>query len=537
MSPIKKIILLLLMQCSFFNPLICDFAEELEGFTDDKASLEKKDNDGPAPCSDTTNLEALTILVFGSPTASILSDCDIYQKTNEVNKRPITTLPIFNLYHLEHACQDLVLKFNLFGNVCTKEFYSNNHPHLRSYITINTPCIIDKLEKSLTTVDQVPLIKKISKLVGNIKLEERRVGIMTQIFKNYKHCSLEFDIPFFYQERNIRPTEAEEYNLKRELTPPGGDVDSKAIEKEFLQHVVSDKIGFGDMRIRLAFPFIHDSNFCAKLGMQTTLPTTFCLKKGLLGSDFRGDLNTPKINLKLISCLGNKALMEDEEAKEELIALLKPIGFDALDRFGAMVLDSPLGNHRHFTAGLFFESRIKIQEGVAIFSNLSYEYTFPHVEKRFFLKIKNLDLAKFEKDIADGNEEAATQDMKQLNQALVETLFPGLYKTDIFPKNSVQFTIGTNFRIREWDFNIGYDAWWQQKEKIGSICGIDPCKNLKVAKGQNIGSVQNKLFGSFGYNKIQKDYDWSLSLFGEYAIATKGIGKDFTIAGRFEINF
>jgi len=537
MSPIKKITLLFIMQFSFFNNILCDFASELEDFTDDKAALQKKDSDSPANCAETKNVDVLGILLTAN-VASILAECDIYQKTSGVNKRPITTLPIFNLYHLEHACQDLVLKFNLFGNVCTKEFYTDDHPHLRSYLTIQTPCIIDKLEKSFLTKDFLPQIIKISDLVGRIKLEERRVGLMTQIFKNYKHCSLEFDIPFFYQERNIRPTEAEEYDLKEALTPAGGDIDSKQIEKEFKKHVISDKIGFGDMRIRLAFPFIHDSNFCAKLGIQTTLPTTFCLKKGLMGSDFRENLHTPKIDLRLLTCLAQQAfIMKDIAAQEELIALLKPIGFDALDRFGAMVLDSPLGNHRHFTAGVFFEPRIRLHEGVTLFANLSYEYIFPHVEKRFFLKIKNLDLEKFKKDVEDNNEEAATKDMRQLNQALIETLFPNLYQTDIFPKNSLQCTIGTNFRIREWDFNFGYDVWWQQKEKIGSTCGINPCKNLKIEKSENVGSLQNKLFGSFGYNQIKKDYDWSLSLFAEDAIATTGIGKDFTIAGRFEINF
>lgn len=536
MPLIKKLTLLLILKLSFFNPLICDFSSELEDFTDDKEALEKKESDSPGDCSDFTNLNALSLLLRGLPVATILANCDVYQKTNQVNKRPITTLPIFNLYHLEHQCNDLVLKFNLFGNVSRKQFYSENHPHLKSYLTINTPCIIDRLEANLATMDFVPQIKKVSNLIGKIKIEERRIGLMTQVFKNYENFSFEFDIPFFYQERNIRPTEEEIYDLK--LALPGGkeDVDSEQVEKEFMQHVVSDKIGLGDTRARLSLPVIHDTNFCAKIGLQTTLPTTFCLKKGIIGSDFKENLHTPKVNLRLLACKANAAAF-DTVAQEELFAMLKPIGFDALDRFGAMVLDDPLGNHRHFTLGAFFESRIKLHEGVALFANLSYEYTFPHIEKIFFLKIKNLDLKKFEQDLDDNNEKAATQDIRQLNQAVIETLFPCLYKTNILPKNSVQFTVGTNVRIREWDFNLGYDVWWQQKLKLGAIGVIDPMNNLKVSKAKNVASLQNKIFASFGYNKIRRNYDFSLSLFMEDAIATNGIGKDFTISARCEINF
>lgn len=533
MPSLKKIILTLIIQFLLFNSLNCDFSTELENFTDNAKELEIKDS--TTDCSTFTNLETLQILVDVTPIASILADCDLYLKTNQVNKRPITTMPIFNLYHLEYGCSDWLFKFNFFGNVSKKQYFTEECPFLKSYIALQDPCIINKLEENPLTNNFITQIKNGLNLVKDIKIEERRAGLMTQFFKNYKKLSFECNIPFFYQERNFILTEEEIYDIK--LSVPGGrtDVDSEQVEKEMMEHVISDRVGFGDTKIKLGYLVLDDTNLCAKFGFQTTLPTTLNLRTGLLGSNFRKNLCTPKINLRQIICIG-MSFLTDPSALDKLRTIGMPIAFAALDRLSALVLDDPLGNHKHFTMGLFFEPRIKITEQISIFANLSYEYAFSHFEKRFFLKKTHLDIPKYEQDIKDDNEAAATKDVAQITEAAINALFPALYKTDIFPKNSLQFTIGTKYTLDEWNFNFGYDVWWQSKEKIGMIC-FQNTQDLKIKKGENVGSLQNKAFAGVGFNKIKRNYDWTLSLLGDYTFASDGIAKDFTIAARYEINF
>ena len=89
-----------------------------------------------------------------------------------------------------------------------------------------------------------------------------------------------------------------------------------------------------------------------------------------------------------------------------------------------------------------------------------------------------------------------------------------------------------------WQVAIGYDLWWQQKEKLGTIKAPEPERSILRKKiATRPGAFQGKIFGSATMFKKgpQCNCDWSLSLYADKTFLRSGIGKDFNIGLRFEL--
>jgi len=430
----------------------------------------------------TSYTDALRKLLLGG-IDELLSQ-DLYLKTHTILKRPVTSLPIFEVFHTQHICQDWFFKFHIFGTQA-RAFYTNNSPFINSFLALSDPAYLEKLKKlkEVTNID----FEEALELFRCAKKDERRIGLLIQTFKNFNNFSFEFSIPFFYQEYNYFLTPEERENILNSSFFI--DSSTKVEEDKLRQHAVSDKFGFGDAKIRLGFMTLKRHNLCAKIGIQSTIPIAFPFKKGIIGSFFKSKIVRPGINLRDVIQL--QAV--DTEAFDKWSSIF---GMQVLNWLSAIVLDSPLGNYGHFGLGLFFEPNIKIDEGFSLKAKASAEYLFPALEERFFLTVKNPADFDHEKFLRDrDNEEAAKKDVLFLSEQVIETLFPRLVTAEIAPGFQIQITIAPQFRLNDWNFSIGYDFWYQQKEKVNFV--FSPLANsFNIPKGTKSKAFQNKIFAA-----------------------------------------
>lgn len=520
MNFLKRIYIYLLI-LTILSPAIlkCDEFDELI----DSATTNLVEPKGPKvkKLKLSSNIDVLNkLLAFG---VEKILDKNFYQRTMTPLKRPITTLPIFNLYHTEHTCQRWLLNIHAFFDKIDRGQYYNS-PFIESLADVDADAL-DKIAEfgGNTVPDVIGLFRKAKK-------EERRTGFNFEYLNNLTDVlSIELKTALLYEERNLflTPDETEEV----ENLFPGGEKQQK---KEFQKHVISDKIGFDDLKVKLGCLVLTKDNICVKVGPQATIPTAFVIKNGILGSNFLkiAKKSDPMFSFIELNNLIDEAIVDNNTGP--ITDYVKNFGLEAVDRLSGIAFDCPMGNDRHFGLGIFIEPKIKVNEGVTLRTLASVEYFFPAKEKRYFLKTKNpADFANL--NAATRNEQTAGEAIAFLDQAVINTFFPGLYTTSITPGFIAQLTIGPKFRLREWDFAFGYDLYYQHREKINYIEG--DASTLQVRRGIRPKALQNTIFASIIYNKIRPDSDWSIFFNFEEALASKGIGNNYALSLAFEINY
>jgi hypothetical protein len=186
--------------------------------------------------------------------------------------------------------------------------------------------------------------------------------------------------------------------------------------------------------------------------------------------------------------------------------------------------------------GFFAYNELRATQKLVFKTRAALEYLLPAAEKRFYLQRKNpADFARFNTD----NPQNCNEDLAFLQQQLINTLFPSVCNTIVFPGFIFKFSGALEGQMTPaWKLMMGYDLWWQQKEKLGSITCSMLCKDqLETTIAIRPTAFQNKIFGGVSYAKKGKRYDWCLSLLGDRTFISSGIGKDFSIIGRFEFLF
>lgn len=510
----RHLYLLILIITSSTNPLKGDAFDD----SIDEATTNLIEPTGPKvkKIKHSSSIDILLQLLTGNIDQILARN--FYQKTFTPLKRPVTTLPIFNLYHTDHICQNWLFNMNFFFDKTDRAFYTFNSPYIETLVDVD-PDTLRQIEQLAAKAPQI------LGLFRRAKKEERRLGVNLEYLKNfYEYLSLELKTAFLYEERNVFLTPEEIEEVKKLF--PGGE---KQQEKEFQKHVIADKIGFDDLKVKLGCLVLEKDNLCIKVGAQSTIPTAFAFKKGILGSNFLkiAEKSDPQFSFFTIFDLLDK---NDTTALTEYT---KNFGFEVVDRLSGIAFDSQMGNDGHFGLGCFIEPKIKVNEGVTLRTLASVEYFFPAKEKRYFLRIKNP--ADFPTFADTKNEQLATAAVNFLDQQVVETFFPPLFTTYVTPGFIAQFTIGPKFRLREWDFAFGYDFYYQHKEKINYIQGNST--NLYVSKGARSKAFQNTIFASIFYNNVKPDSDWSLLFNFEEALYSKGVGNNYTLSLCFESNY
>ena len=270
-----------------------------------------------------------------------------------------------------------------------------------------------------------------------------------------------------------------------------------------------------------------------------TIPTAVALVKGLKGHHFDKSQPIPEFNFfDIFDCDTNAEMLQ-----ENGIAVAQRFLTAALDHLAANVLDTKLGNGGHFGIGALLNTQNNLglifnrnwAHHLTWVNRVALEYLLPCNEKRFY--IIPPDIQGFnQRDFLDPAQ--ALSNLTFVEQQLVNRLFPRVFNTTVFPGFMFQWNTKAQFEGKRWGFSFGTDLWLQGREKLINIDATPRfCNNFNKQCAQLPLALQNKILGSL-YYKIERDTrDWTLGLNGDYTLASRGIGKDYTLTFNVEANF
>lgn len=530
----KKAIYYAFLVCSLSNAFAMDNRNQ---FPDDLDSLEEKYGTLEIGNIDRsfTPQDAVDVLV-NNLHAQIILQQDLYLHTNPINTRSIHDFP--QIYIDTGYFPDCRWRFNVqpFFQFTWRGNFTKNSQFIRSYVALNNPNILEQLDDLVNdpmSGQKLFDIPTILALFEPLKIQERRAGFMFGGEKYWNGWNFWIKAPLIYLERNFFLTKAEKQAIEDaeifDDKDPTTDLEEQQI-KFARKHLISDKLGIGDTRFRFGYDVVNNPDLFVTLGGEITIPTAFAFAKGLYGEHFPKDMQTPSFNifenLKLIFCPEpnlNKVKMNVEEFLLQVI-----------DRLSAMLLEQKLGNGGHIGIAAYMRSDIQVTDCLRFSGYSALEYILPAAEQRFYIKKKNqsefIDRDYTDPDLAEAN-------LIFFNNQLINTLFPTMYETTIFPGFVFKFGTWLTSQLKCVDFTLGYDLWWQGQERLGHISAPQDVKNiLRTDIAQKPGGMQHKVFGGVNYLHQHDDRDWCLGAFADITFFQFGVGKDFSISIKYEMN-
>jgi len=282
------------------------------------------------------------------------------------------------------------------------------------------------------------------------------------------------------------------------------------------------------IRLNADYIYIDTPKTFLFFGGEMTLPTAYAVKKGLYGNHFSKNAGTPELNLcKLCNLIQNNEIIQVQEILTNFLV-------ESLDRLSRILLETSLGNNGHVGIGPVVEYRNLVTPKLEFRTRANLEYLMPACERRFFIFKKNQ--ADFDRLNPDGPD--TYEQLKFLEQQIVETFFPQGYNTIVLPGFIFKLTTALNGALAKNKIHIqlGQDLWWQQAEQFGRISAPEKDRErLRTDIAKRPAAFQSKIFGSVTYFRRGRKYDWCVKLYGDDTILRSGIGKDFNIGLRFEL--
>lgn len=447
---------------------------------------------------------------------------DLYQRTNTINVRSLLDSPQYYFYN----CFEKNFFINLFYNQTSRGFYTIDGSTIGSYLNLGQG-FLSAFNSFCPDGLDLPTIVK---LIEPFKIQERRTGLMFGGRYKKNDWYFKYYFPLYYLERNLFLDDQEKARLEAALDLDTGPVSDAEGNKFAREHLITDRIGIGDTRLVFGKNIFCNKDIDLKGGAIVTIPSAFAFAKGLYGSHFLKNSAHPTLNLEQIfsMCLCPPNVQDRAKAQALFIAF----GLSAIDKLTANLLDRSLGNNGHVGLGLFIEPHHKPSPETLLKGRVCLEYLFPAIEKRFFILKKNP--ADFNRMY--NNPLLARENLNFLNQQLIETLIPCVYDTLIWPGLLIKATGQINQQFaKKWWYGGGGDLWYQTKEKFGRISAPTTTRELlKTDIAKRSEAVQAKFFGWLDY-KTGKKHPWCVSFYLDGTWANFGIGKDFTLAVRFEI--
>ncbi len=460
---------------------------------------------------------------------------DLYMFTFPGNRRRRSLLDYpFNFLHdYTLPCWGLEVTSWFFYNQTSEDYYTKEGKFLSSYWNLSTDNIIGDIDLTDFGIQLPDAIQ----LFSMLRMQERRTGFMFDAFyAGIDGWNLEIRTPLYYNERNFFLTPEEKEMLENSILfdeDNSGSTDQDEID----QHFISDAIGLGDTRLSAGLFVIDQENFQLNIGLDMTLPTGVAFVRGLRGSNFPANSIAAPFDLLELFQLAFGTPPDLEAVKEMSIAFVSSV----IDKLSANLIQVHMGNSGHVGLAPFFENYLPLNDRFEIVTRGAVEYLFPAYEKRFYITKKFAQqFNAFEPyTTAEGADPAqAPAKLAFLNEQLINTFIPMVFSTDVYPGFIVKFCteIIGNFGDT-WQFGLGYDLWWQDKEQLGRI-KADPLviANIRTDIATRPGAFQNKLFSSVNYYKHGRWFDWYLTGYGDYTVLNSGIGKDFTVSVRFTVD-
>lgn len=523
----RVLIICLLIQCSFVRSVEFKFEfDDLDVFANDVAGIAHH-RAVFAPSDSLSNIKQYSLHRFLA--------APFYNYT-----APIKSRSYFDLECLQFTCSlsDNSSFHPFFKQTSRAVLTPNNRKHLGDLLAASS--FLDGLDISTFTAFDLPLALSVFK---NLKVQDRQLGIMFQRSTAVKNWDVSFLWPFLYQERNFFLNKQEVKTLER----LGLDTSDFTFAQD---HLISDKLGFGDLRIQIEKNILSTYRNQLNIGFGITLPLAFSMIKGCIGSHFSKNKANPTFHLQndFLGYFDATLLDPHQGGNPIIVANAENLGLQSLDRLSTMLLEAPLGNERHLGLLTFLKHIFYITPDVFISSKLNFEILLPSVENRFFtIKPDQTYLSQFEamtQDAVDDLDDTDPDDVEEIAQfidsfsrILVNSMFPSSYHTRVFPGVSVQSTNQITFERTQWSFHLGTDTWYRSKEKIGKIWASDELLSQLDIKAGTIGhAYQSRVF-----TKIERAhqegafFDWNV--FASTSLLSYGIGDSFSVGLQFSHDF
>ncbi len=459
---------------------------------------------------------------------------DIYKKTTgPVTRRSLLDMPALTPDFFDADCWLLTADF--FLNFSPKVFFTKDSAFLSSYIALNNQNVINSIADSLFPNANVP---ELFGSLGRIKLQQYRAGIMVGVARHYPCWTFTARIPLYYLLENFFLDDEEIDRIKnnpffRDDDGGLGNTAENEVRRFILKHLVSDRIGIGDSRVTALLRNDCSDNCTVWFGLQSTIPTARDIDRGLIAGEFDPLEQIPYFNLQ---GLGNTLLCNDNEAlsdatlRRELTEGLTEV----LDRLSTILINTPLGNGKHFGFGPEVDVKWYLNEYFSMQSYASLQAYTPHRANRFYLIEKTPE--DFDRDWRDTS--MTGENLVTLNRLIVQTLFPVGVRTTIHPGIRFQFNHSVLYKSEHWDLSLGFDYWYFGEEKQQLLLPVVPF-NLPLVqrKGCRPAAQQGKIIGNIGYFNQAECYDWNFGLNFDATVFNTGIGRNYTISFRLGLEF
>jgi hypothetical protein len=457
---------------------------------------------------------------------------NLYLFTSPANQRRRSLLDYpFNYLH-DYCLPECGVQGNayLFANITNLDNYTEAGTRISSYWNLNDENLIGDIDEEDFGIN-IP--DAIALFCGMI-MQESRAGFMASAFGVWDSFNAELRTLFYYNERNFNVS-AEERARIEQSNFFDEDNSGTTSHQELNRHFIGDAFGLGDTRICGGCFLVDQENFGLNVGALMTLPTAFAFERGLLGSDF--DKNSCHAPFDLLSLF--QLALSTPPNTQAVVQTSIDFLISAFDKLSANLLQVTMGNGGHIGTGFFFENYLPLNERFKITTRGEIEYLFPSSEKRFYItkKFPQEFTALEPYTTEDGADPAqAPAKLAFLNMQLIDTFIPKVYTTSIYPGFILRFASElSGYFGQTWMFGIGYDLWWQDKERLGPI-KANPLQiaNIRTDIATRPGAFQNKIFGTVSYYHQYSDwFDWCLTTYADYTVLSSGIGRDYTISFRF----
>lgn len=469
---------------------------------------------------------------------------NIYKSTvGPVTRRSLLDEPALMPDWLATDCWSIYIQ--PFYNFSPHVFFTENSPFLCSYIDLTNQNIVNEISaRDFVTVN----VPEILGLFTPIKLQQHRAGFMFGLSKVFDRWAFSFRLPLYYLLEHFFLTNKEIDRIKNspfiaqlQLTQkdPSGCDENEAKAKEFvLQHLVSDRVGIGDSRLNLMWTPYCTSRTQFWLGLRMTLPTASTITSALLGGRFAECSDIPPFNVKRLfnTFFCANGAVEQKLANEEIQRTVTDFLVGTLDRLSTILINTPLGNGKHFGAGPEVTFKYNFNDYFSMQTYVAVEAFTKHKERRFFLVRKNQ--SDFDRNFRTDNAEIADANLAFLNQQIINTLYPRGVKIEVKPGLSAQVNHSFRYDTEHWNAHIGFDYWHQGKERLGAILKGPPIP-LVIEKGIRPPAQQGKVFAGFGYYGCTpcRGLGWHLLVNADATVFNKGIGESYTLGILLGIDF
>jgi|GEM_PF-3501265 len=459
--------------------------------------------------------------------AQVILQNPLYYRSNPPIRRNVIDFPMFQQFTERGK---VVKKFapKPFFIQTFKEYFYDTRSNINYYIDMLQNELNAQIDL-LTQIEDIDFpnidLPNVLGLFENIFLEQRRVGMMFEYEHSTERWVLSFRFPFLYDEHNLNMSPEDRAAVQS--NPFFSDTE----QNELLfaqQHLITDRIGFGDTRINLEYLIVESRKQIFSAGVRATIPTAFAIKKGLYGTTF--DVYAPAPNFDLYTDLLLPGLSTPPDQNLPLVFQnIQTLGNSIMDRLSTILLESPSGNNHHFGLGIFSHNTMLFTRRLSLSGIASLEIVFPANEQRFFITYTPQAVFNaFDWDDTSPSTGQLPQKLAFLNQQFIDKFFPTGYNVLVFPGIIIQSTSKLTYEGKHLDFTVGTDLWWRTPEhflKIDAPPGIQPpLINPDTAKT------------SFGYQsmfwfsidkKVKPGSPWRLGLRAQATSNSFGVGQDW----------